>query len=41
VLAVCAVAVIVLGLLPNNGPDDLLSFVRAFDWTRESIAALN
>jgi NADH-quinone oxidoreductase subunit N len=40
VLAVCAVAVIVLGLLPNNGPEDLLSFVRAFDWTRESIAAL-
>jgi NADH-quinone oxidoreductase subunit N len=40
-LAICAVAVIVLGVLPNNGPDDLLSFVRAFDWTRESIAALN
>ena len=41
VLAVCAVAVVVLGILPNNGPEDLLSFVRAFDWTRESIAALN
>jgi NADH-quinone oxidoreductase subunit N len=41
VLAVCALAVIVLGLLPNNGPEDLLSFVRAFDWTREAIAALN
>ena len=41
VLAVCAAAVIVLGLLPNNGPEDLLSFVRAFDWTREAIAALN
>jgi NADH-quinone oxidoreductase subunit N len=40
VLTVCAVAVIVLGVLPNNGPGDLLSFVRAFDWTRESIAAL-
>ena len=31
---------IVLGVLPNNGPEDLLSFVRAFDWTRESVAAL-
>jgi NADH-quinone oxidoreductase subunit N len=41
VLAVCAIGVIVLGLLPNNGPGDLLSFVRAFDWTRESIAALS
>ncbi len=41
VLAVCAIAVIVLGVLPNNGPEDLLSFVRAFDWTRESIAALH
>jgi NADH-quinone oxidoreductase subunit N len=41
VLAVCAIAVLVLGLLPNNGPEDLLSFVRAFDWTRESIAALH
>jgi NADH-quinone oxidoreductase subunit N len=41
VLAICAIAVIVLGLLPNNGPGDLLSGVRAFDWTRESIAALS
>jgi NADH-quinone oxidoreductase subunit N len=40
VLAVCAIAVIVLGIVPNNGPGDLLSFVRAFDWTRESVAAL-
>jgi NADH-quinone oxidoreductase subunit N len=40
-LAVCAVAVIVLGVLPNNGPEDTLSFLRAFDWTRESIAALS
>jgi NADH-quinone oxidoreductase subunit N len=39
-LAICAVSVVVLGILPNNGPEDLLSFVRAFDWTRESIAAL-
>jgi hypothetical protein len=41
VLAICAVAVIVLGVLPNNGPGDPLSFLRAFDWTRESIAALS
>ncbi len=41
VLAVCAVTVLALGILPNNGPEDLLSFLRAFDWTRESIAALN
>jgi NADH-quinone oxidoreductase subunit N len=40
VLAVCAIAVIVLGIVPNNGPEDLLSFLRAFDWTRESVAAL-
>jgi NADH-quinone oxidoreductase subunit N len=40
-LGICAVAVVVLGVLPNNGPGDLLSFVRAFDWTRESIAALH
>jgi NADH-quinone oxidoreductase subunit N len=41
VLAICAVAVVVLGILPNNGPEDMLSFVRAFDWTRESIASLS
>jgi NADH-quinone oxidoreductase subunit N len=40
VLAVCAIAVIVLGIVPNNGPGDLLSSLRAFDWTRESVAAL-
>jgi len=39
-LAVCATGVLVLGILPNNGPEDTLSFVRAFDWTRESVAAL-
>ncbi len=39
-LGTCAVAVILLGILPNNGPGDLLSFLRAFDWTRESMAAL-
>ena len=41
VLTVCAIAVVVLGIVPNNGPEDALSFVRAFDWTRESIAALS
>ena len=30
----------VLGILPNNGPGDALSWLRAFDWTRESVAAL-
>ena len=41
VLTVCAIAVVVLGIVPNNGPEDAFSFVRAFDWTRESIAALS
>ena len=40
-LAVCATAVIVLGLFPNNGPEDALSFVRALDWSREAVAVLN
>lgn len=40
-LVACAVAVVVLGILPNNGPEDLLSFVRALDWSREAVAALN
>jgi NADH-quinone oxidoreductase subunit N len=40
-LVACAVAVVVLGLLPNNGPEDVLSFVRALDWSREAAAALN
>ena len=39
-LAICATAVIVLGILPNNGPESLLPWLRAFDWTREAIAAL-
>ncbi len=34
-LGACAAAVIVLGVLPNN-----LDWLRAFDWTRESIAML-
>ena len=39
-LAICATAVVVLGILPNNGPEDALSWLRAFDWTRESVAGL-
>ena len=39
-LGSCALAVVLLGILPNNGPGDLLSFLRAFDWTREYMAAL-
>jgi hypothetical protein len=40
VLTVCAVAVLVLGIFPNNDPSDLLSWLRALDWSRESIALL-
>jgi NADH-quinone oxidoreductase subunit N len=39
VLAVCAVAVIALGLFPGRGPL-LLDWVQAIDWTRESAAVL-
>jgi NADH-quinone oxidoreductase subunit N len=39
VLAVCAIAVITLGLFPGEGPF-LLSWVHAVDWTRESAAVL-
>jgi len=39
VLAVCAIAVISLGLFPGEGPL-FLSWVQAFDWTRESAAVL-
>ena len=40
VLAVCAVAVILLGIIPNNEAGDFLSWLRALDWSRESIALL-
>ena len=40
VLAVCALAVIVLGIFPNNEPSDFLSWLRALDWSRESISLL-
>ena len=40
VLALCAVAVLVLGLFPNNAPTFVFSWIRALDWTRESVAML-
>lgn len=40
VLAICAVAVILLGIIPNNEPGDFFSWLRALDWSRESIALL-
>jgi hypothetical membrane protein len=40
VLAICAVAVILLGIFPNNEPGDFLSWLRALDWSRESVALL-
>jgi NADH-quinone oxidoreductase subunit N len=38
VLAVCAFAVLLLGILPNQPP--FLTWIRALDWTRESVALL-
>ena len=40
VLAICAVAVILLGIFPNNESGDFLSWLRALDWSRESVALL-
>ncbi len=40
VLAVCAVAVILLGIFPNNEPSDFFSWLRALDWSRESVSLL-
>ena len=40
VLALCALAVLVLGLFPNNAPTFLLSWIHALDWTRQSVAML-
>jgi len=39
VLALCAAAVVILGLFPEAGPG-VLSNVRALDWVRESLAFL-
>jgi NADH-quinone oxidoreductase subunit N len=38
VLALCAFAVVLLGILPNQPP--YLEWIRALDWTRESVALL-
>ena len=38
--AFTAVAVLVLGIFPNNEAGDFLSWLRALDWSRESIALL-
>jgi NADH-quinone oxidoreductase subunit N len=40
VLAICAVAVILLGIFPNNEPGDFFSWLRALDWSRESVSLL-
>ena len=38
-LALCAVAVLLLGIFPDAGPG-ILSYFRALDWVKESIAYL-
>jgi NADH-quinone oxidoreductase subunit N len=38
VLALCAFAVVLLGILPNQPP--YLEWIRALDWSRESVALL-
>jgi NADH-quinone oxidoreductase subunit N len=40
VLGVCAVAVVLLGVFPNQPPVEFLSWIRALDWSRESVALL-
>lgn len=40
VLAACAAAVLLLGIFPNEPPFEFLSWIRALDWTRESVALL-
>jgi NADH-quinone oxidoreductase subunit N len=40
VLAICGVAVLLLGIFPNNEPSDFFSWLRAIDWSRESVALL-
>jgi NADH-quinone oxidoreductase subunit N len=39
VLAICAVAVVLLGIFPDAGPG-ILSYFRALDWVKDSIAFL-
>jgi NADH-quinone oxidoreductase subunit N len=40
VLALCAFAVLLLGFFPNQPPLGAFSWIRALDWTRESVALL-
>lgn len=40
VLAVCAAAVLLLGVFPNQPPFEFLSWIRALDWSRQSVALL-
>jgi NADH-quinone oxidoreductase subunit N len=40
VLATCAAAVLLLGIFPNEPPFEFLSWIRALDWTRQSVALL-
>jgi NADH-quinone oxidoreductase subunit N len=40
VLAVCAAGVLLLGVVPNNDPEGWLSWLRALDWSRDSVAGL-
>ena len=40
VLTICAVAVLLLGIFPNNEASDFFSWLRALDWSRDSIALL-
>jgi hypothetical protein len=40
VLATCAAAVLLLGVFPNEPPFAFLSWIRALDWTRQSVALL-
>lgn len=40
VLAVCAAGVLLLGIVPNNDAESWLSWLRALDWSRESVVGL-
>ena len=40
-LGLCAAVVLVLGFFPNEPPTELLSWIRALDWTRASVALLH
>jgi NADH-quinone oxidoreductase subunit N len=40
VLGLCALVVLLLGFFPNQPPIGLFTWIRALDWTRESVALL-